>query len=473
MLGSGRGFSTDLRNVFLPWPLPEGCAGQRLSCALALQASPTKELLAQLPLAHLNRHERHALQLAEAEEAIAWALEKWPGLAAALRDAAPQITPRRSVGLDADALLQRSLELARKRPLAAVPMICGQLPVVKSHLMSFAARRTQVESRLPWSNRKRLQRFTSWSVALTGEGDSAARAAEQGDENEDEERLLDERNARAGIPYPEWNVFSQSYREQHVSVIESRVRMQSTHKDDVDPRLAAWFEQPIDRSWRHRLEDGSDIDVDAVVDACSDDLARKLHANRLYRERLPAARDTACALLIDRSGSLSQAGNLKHELACANALAAAMDRARERHAVFAFWSDTRHQVAVEVLRDFNDGQRLHLDAKKLTPRGYTRIGGALRHVVMRLCKEPASRRVLLVLGDAIPCDEGYEGQYAAADVAKAVEEAEQYGVTVAFIAVGTPPDDPLADVLRGRFHRVTSLNSLAPVLAEVHSRLAS
>ena len=149
-----------------------------------------------------------------------------------------------------------------------------------------------------------------------------------------------------------------------------------------------------------------------------------------------------------------------------------MDRARERYGVFAFWSDTRHQVAVEVLRDFNDGRRLQLDPRRLTPRGYTRIGGALRHVTMRLRKEPASRRVLLVLGDAIPCDEGYEGQYAAADVAKAVEEAEQYGVTVAFIAIGTPPEDPLADLLRGRFYRVSSVAALAPVLAEVHSRLA-
>lgn len=472
MLGAGRGFATDLRHVFFPWPLPDRYDGTLLSCALALQAAPTKEILARLPLSHLNRKERHALQLVEAEEAMSWVAETWPGLDEPLRAAMPGLVPRRNGDADAEALLARAVALAKAKSMPEVPAIVGQLPIVRSALVSLAARRSQMESRLPWANRKRLHRFSTWSVAIAGEGEAAARGAGQPDENE-EERLLDERNARSGIPYPEWNVFSQQYREQHVSVIESRVRADSDRKEEVDPRLAAWFEQPIDRGWRHRLEDGSDIDVDAVVDACADDMARKLHVNRLYRERLPAARDTVCALMIDRSGSLSRGGNLKHEIACANALAAAMDRARERHAVFAFWSDTRHQVAVEVLRDFDDGQRLNLDHKKLSPRGYTRIGGALRHVAMRLRKEPASRRVLLVLGDAVPCDEGYEGQYAAADVAKAVEEAEQHGVTVAFIAIGTPPEDPLAEVLRGRFHRISTLSSLAPVLAEVHSRLAS
>ena len=113
------------------------------------------------------------------------------------------------------------------------------------------------------------------------------------------------------------------------------------------------------------------------------------------------------------------------------------------------------------------------DEQALQPRGYTRIGGALRHLSAKLRAQPTERRVLMVLGDAVPCDEGYEGEYAVADVVKAVEEAEQFGITVAFIAVGTPPEDPLAERLKGRFTRVSSAADLAPVLAGIHARLAA
>lgn len=472
MLGEGRGFATDLHHIYLPWPLPPELSGPGLSCAIALQSAPSKELLAQLPLARLNRRERLALQIVEAAEAMGWVEQYWTGLALTLQKLAPEIVPMRTEALSAATLLERALQLVRARQVLLLPPVFGQLPVVRTALMSMAARRSQIESRLTWKFKKRLEKLNQWSIAVTGEGDTAARVVGDPDENE-EDQLLDSRRARVGTPYPEWSMISQRYREDHVSVIESRVNSNNTRTVEVDHRLAAWFEQPIERGWKHRLEDGSDLDVDAIVDACNDDLAGKVHSDRFYRERLPATRDTACTLLIDRSGSLAQFGNLLHEISCANALAAAMDRARERYAAFAFWSDTRHHVAVEVLRDFDDGQRLQIDAQRLRPRGYTRIGGALRHVTMRLRKEPASRRILLVLGDAVPCDEGYEGRYAAADVVKAVEEAEQYGVTVAFIAVGTPPDDPLAEPLGNRFHRVSTIADLAPVLAEVHSRLTS
>lgn len=475
MLGTGRGFATDLRAVFLPWPLPAGFVGIRLTCAFALQAAPSKDLVAQLPVAHMSARERLALQVVEAAEAVGWALKCWPGLALALRELTGDIDPLCTANLTAAALLERAVSLADSGNPLTIPAVCGQLPLVRSGLVSLAARRAQLEARLPWANKKRLHKLNNWSVAIAGEGDAAARIMGQPDADE-EEGLLDRRGASTGIPYPEWNVFAQRYREDHVRVIESRVGGDGARAVRVDPRVAVWFEQSIDRSWKHRLEDGSDVDFDSIVEACNDDLTgmgNPRHGARFYRERLRAARDTACALLIDRSGSLAQADNLHHEVACASALATAMDRARERYATFAFWSDTRHHVAVEVLRDFDDGAQMQIDLKRLAPRGYTRIGGALRHVTTRLRKQPVNRRILLVLGDAIPNDEGYEGQYAVADVAKAVEEAEQCGITIAFVAIGAPAVDPLADVLRGKFHRLSSVAELAPVLADLHARLAS
>lgn len=473
MLGEGRGFATDLRDVYLPWPLPSVLIGSGFSAALALQAAPSKELIAELPLAGLSARERSALQRVEGAIALAWASRHWPGLHAVLHELTPGLDRVDELCTSSEQMLQQALRLARSAQRLSVPIVLGQLPLVRSALLDLSARRMQMEARVPWSHEKRLERLSRWSIAVAGNGgDTGAKRAGTPDLDE-EERLVTNRKARVGTPYPEWNVLSQRYREDHVSVVESRHVAGKPRSAVVDPRLASWFEQPIERRWKQRLDDGSDIDIDALIEARADDLAGQQHLDRVYRERLPGARNVSCALLLDRSNSLVEADNLRHELACANALAAAMDRAGERYGVFAFWGDTRHHVAVEVLRDFDDGHRLSFDEQALQPRGYTRIGAALRHLTARLRLQSSERRVLMVLGDAIPCDEGYEGEYAVADVLKAVEEAELGGVTVAFIAVGNPAEDPLAEGLRGRFTRVTSTQDLAPVLAEIHARLAA
>lgn len=473
VLGEGRDLATDLRRVYLPWPIPAPLTGRALTAALALQCAPSKEAVADLALHALDVREQKALQWVEGAAACAWISRRWPGLTDVLRTLVPESALVPHDPDDGAAMLERAVALARTRKPLAIPAVFGQLPLSRSALLDLRARRRQLEARLPWSSEQRLRRLSRWSVAVAGNGGDVAAPRAGTPDLHEEERMLTHRRARAGIPYPEWNGLAQRYREDHVVVIETRLAPTRSSAPTIDPKLASWFEQPVDRCWRHGLEDGSDVDLDALVDARVDELAGLRHRERVYRERLPGTRDVCCALLLDRSNSLVQAGNLKLELACARALGAAMDRAGERYGVFSFWSDTRHHVAVEVLRDFDDTRGLTLADEALRPRGYTRIGAAVRHLSARLRQQASGRRVLMVLGDAIPCDEGYEGEYAVADVVKAVEEAEQFGVTVAFIAVGSPPEDPLSEPLRKRLTRVASPEDLAPVLAELHARLAA
>ena len=475
MLGEGRGFATDLRGVYIPWPLPDGLELDALSPRIALQCAPSKELLAPLALAHLNARERAALQRIEGAHALHWAAMHWPGLTPTLRALAADVPPCTTPVTRGEALLEQALLLARGSAPLQVPEVFGQLPLVRSALIDLSARRAQLESRLPWSMKKRLERLNNWSAAVGGEGDSGTSAERSAPLDRDGEELtLAQRKARLGIPYPEWDVFRGQYREDHVTLFETRVAAPtSAPTRPIDARLAAWFEHPLERRWQQRLEDGSDLDVDALVDMRIDTLSGSPHNDKLYRERLPAARDVACALLIDRSGSLSKSDLLTHEVACANALTAAMTRAGERYGVFAFWSDGRDHVAFEVLRDFDDVRPLQMQTAQLRPRGYTRMGAALRHATARLQREPARRHVLLVLGDGVPCDEGYEGDYAAADVAKAVEEADRLGVTTAFIALGQPAEDTLAQALPHQLTRIGSMANLAPVLGTLHARLVA
>jgi hypothetical protein len=81
-----------------------------------------------------------------------------------------------------------------------------------------------------------------------------------------------------------------------------------------------------------------------------------------------------------------------------------------------------------VLKDFHEPRAVVPGHMGLATAGYTRLGAPIRHVTKRLLEVPAERRILLSLGDGLPSDEGYEAEYAWADVLRAVE-AEESGVS--------------------------------------------
>ena len=226
--------------------------------------------------------------------------------------------------------------------------------------------------------------------------------------------------------------------------------------------------------WRSRLEDGTDLDVDSFVDEWIAQAAGNHVTGRVYRSLDHGDRDVATAILLDGSASLGADGglHLRLELACADALATALAHAGESHAVFAFTGHGRHRVDVSVLKDFHEPGAVMPGHTGLKTAGYTRLGAPIRHVTKRLLDIPAERRILLSLGDGLPSDEGYEGEYAWADVRRAVEEAEESGVVVYHIGVGRVRVDPLKQCFGvHRSRRVVSVRDLPRIMAQLHERL--
>ena len=227
---------------------------------------------------------------------------------------------------------------------------------------------------------------------------------------------------------------------------------------------------------KNRLEDGSDLDVDRYINHYVDVLSSTASDARVFRDLLPAARDVTTALLLDGSSSLGvhQGRVFQLELACADALSQAMALARERHGLFVFSGNTRHRVDVVCLKDFTDRRTVIPGNLGLSVGGYTRLGAPLRHLTSRLLEQPSERRLLIVIGDGLMSDEGYEGHYAWADVAHAVEEAEDAGVFLYYIGVGPARVDPLPDVFGAqRSTRIRRIEELPRVLAHVHQQLVA
>ena len=201
---------------------------------------------------------------------------------------------------------------------------------------------------------------------------------------------------------------------------------------------------------KNRLEDGSDLDVEQYVSHYIDLTTGEAIEPRIFRELLPSSRDVTTALLLDGSSSLGVHGGriFKLELACADALSQAMTLARERHGIFVFTGNTRHRVEVNCLKDFEDRRFVPPSRLGLATGGYTRLGAPLRHLTSRLLAQPSERRLLIVIGDGLISDEGYEGRYAWADAAHAVEEANDAGVSDVLRRRRTDPGRPASRGVR-------------------------
>jgi hypothetical protein len=490
--GRARAFFTSrgCTKVHVPFPLPAALAEHvsvvRLAtCGLALQSCPTKEALAELPLADLRPAELAALSQVEGEVAMAWAIERFPGLERDLRALLPMLRPTSALAgrpvkvqgefvADGGRLIEAALERARTRSRAdlIVPELLGLLPLDESARRPFRSHLRGL-GRMPYSLRKNQPRPAVLAIPVGGTDGTRSGNLPPPDrpEESDPETRADR---RVGIPYDEWDRFTRRYRRGHVSVLERHVGTARGKPLRPAPELLRWFQQSPSRVWRSRLGEGTDLDVDAYVEEWIGQAAGNPVTGRVYRSLDHGERDVATAILLDASASLGADGglHLRLELACADALATALAHTGESHAVFAFTGHGRHRVEVSVLKDFHEPHAVVPGHTGLATAGYTRLGAPIRHVTKRLLGVPAERRILLSLGDGLPSDEGYEGEYAWADVLRAVEEAEESGVLVYHIGVGRVRVDPLKDCFGlHRSRRVASVRDLPRVLAQVHERL--
>jgi nitric oxide reductase activation protein len=327
---------------------------------------------------------------------------------------------------------------------------------------------------MPWSSRKSFNRI-GYSIPVAGDGGVRNPNLPPPSRPEDEEIEI-RPDRRVGIPYPEWNAWTESFLPRHVAVLERKHPSRSQPGRPVSPAIRRWFEEHTHRVMTNGLEDGSCVDIDRYVDYYVDRRCGQAPEPRLFRDLLPGFRDVTTALLLDGSSSLGvhQGRIFRLELACADALSRAMKLARERHGVFVFSGNTRHRVEVRCLKDFDEPHFVVPSGMGLATGGYTRLGAPLRHLTSRLLKQPSERRLLIVIGDGLMSDEGYEGRYAWADVAHAVEEAEDAGVAIYYIGVGPTRVDPLPEVFGPRrSQRIRRVDELPHVLAQVHRELVA
>ena len=248
--------------------------------------------------------------------------------------------------------------------------------------------------------------------------------------------------------HPEWDVHKQDYRPDWCRVIEYPMTTA------VDITTACMHRDPVLRSRLVRLglgpkvlrrrPEGDDLDIEALTDFMINLNAGQSPPDTIYLERRKLARDLGVLVLVDASGSATDtdAQGLavhEHQRQAAATLAQTLEDLGDRVAVYGFRSHGRANIQLLSLKPFNQrfgaGARARLN--QLEPAGYTRLGAGIRGAGEILKRESGTpHRLLLVLSDGFPYDDGYEHHYAESDSRKALEELRSDGVACLCLSLG-------------------------------------
>lgn len=279
-----------------------------------------------------------------------------------------------------------------------------------------------------------------------------------------------------GALYPEWDVFNDRYKPDWCRVIDFPLTAAAdvsdagvAHDDVLRRRLARVGLGP--KVLRGRA-DGDDLDIEALIDLFVDLQSGFSAPEHVYLERRKLARNLGVLILLDASGSAVDADPdglavHDHQRRAAATLAVTLEELGDRVAVYAFRSQGRHAVHLPAIKtfdqSFNAVGRARLN--QLEPASYTRLGAGIRGAGEVLKNEAGTpNRLLLVLSDGFPYDDGYEGRYAEADAHKALEELRAEGVACLCLSLGASTETDVLERVFGSasFASAATLSELSP-----------
>ncbi|GAB5001101.1 nitric oxide reductase activation protein NorD [Mycobacterium avium] len=284
-----------------------------------------------------------------------------------------------------------------------------------------------------------------------------------------------------GALYPEWDVHHNRYRPQWCRVIDFPLTAAADvsdagvpHDDVLRRRLSRIGLGP--KVLRAR-PDGDELDIEALIDLFVDLRSGHSPPDHVYLDRRKLARNLGVLILLDASGSVTDTdldglAVHDHQRRTAATLAVTLEELGDRVAVYAFRSQGRHAVHLPAIKTF--GQRFGAVGRarlnQLQPSSYTRLGAGIRGAGEILKTEAGTpNRLLVVLSDGFPYDDGYEGRYAEADTRKAIEELRTDGLGCLCLSIGgAPAADALERVFGSAgYASAATLADLSPQMDEL------
>ncbi len=228
-------------------------------------------------------------------------------------------------------------------------------------------------------------------------------------------------------------------------------------------------------------EDGDEIDLQRVVENAAERRAGLSPAGRIYIRREKRRRDVAAAFLIDLSGSTARqlpTGRRVIDVAREGLVmvAQALDALGDTFGLFGFSGRSREEVLFRVIQDFGEpcGRSVFSRIARLEPGGQNRDGAAIRHATRRLLGQPAHARLMIVISDGRPLDEGYGGTYAIEDTRVALREARIQGIRLLGVTIDAAASEYAARLYgEHRYVVISDAATLPDRLLSIYRRWAS
>lgn len=332
--------------------------------------------------------------------------------------------------------------------------------------------------------KNQARRSVSSDEGESVEGQTVAEEPADGQAEEDE----DDKSSVAVYLYDEWDFQQNGYRADFCHVHERTVF--ATQPTAARPewlaeaeKVRAVFERlkPDMVRREKRLDDGDAINVDQLVEHLVDRRLCPSPPVRFYEKPLVNHRDLAVLILLDVSGSTGETAEegqkvLDVEKQAAVLLGHGLAALDDPFSVCGFTSNGPEKCEFFVYKDFADAWERDAVARTLSawPHSSTRIGPALRHAGTRLAEQPHKQRLVILVTDGKPMDQGYDPntRYAQHDVRMACEENARRDIHT--FAISTE-ENSLADMEimfpRKRFVILPDLQDLPRVLPQLYLRL--
>jgi hypothetical protein len=270
----------------------------------------------------------------------------------------------------------------------------------------------------------------------------------------------------SGWTYDEWSYATGHYRRGWCTVTELLPDMSLAAEPGQatpDTALRSQLARLGLTDARHRRQlDGDTLDLTALVDHAAGRAAGSCAEPRVYEVRRRTHRDLGVVILLDASGSTGTVDGdrevFEAQRELADRLTATLEVLGDRVATYAFYSRGRSDVRFLRIKTFDEryGRAGRRRLAALAPGGYTRLGAAVRHATHILTAQAGTASTLLVvIGDGLPYDDGYQQIYAQQDVRRALSEAVQRGVGCACISLRAASRPEVIEAVWGHVaHRV-------------------
>jgi len=239
--------------------------------------------------------------------------------------------------------------------------------------------------------------------------------------------------------YNEWDYKRQHYRKNWCAVREKDIRpvydefvQETLHKySSFIKQLRKTFEAMRDEDRiLKRQPDGDHVDIDALVEALADARDGSEMSDRLFTRMHRADRNIAVVFMVDMSGSTKGWIN-DAERESLLLLAETLETLGDRYAIYGFSGMARKRCEIYRIKHFNEAYNDEIRARisGITPKDYTRMGFAIRHLCKILNDVEAKTRILITISDGKPDDyDHYRGEYGIEDTRRALIEARRDGI---------------------------------------------